>query len=118
MSELSWGRHFLVCRPEHFGVLYEINPWMHAEVRPDPDRARDQFEGLVAALEAAGAKVAFEDPVAGLPDLVFTANAGIVNGDQFVPAHFRHPERQGETAHNVAWFTEHGWGVDRLPGDT
>ena len=28
---------------------------------------------------------------------MFTANAGIVNGDQFVPSHFRHPERQAET---------------------
>ena len=37
------------------------------------------------------------DPHPEVPDLVFTANAGIVNGEQFVPSHFRHPERQGET---------------------
>lgn len=112
---LDWGRRFLVCRPLHFEVLYEINPWMHAEVRPDPERAMDQFDSLVATLGAAGAGIEFQDPVAHLPDLVFTANAGVVNGGQFVPARFRHPQRQGETAHDVAWFCTHGWQVDSLP---
>ncbi|MGH9070879.1 MAG: dimethylarginine dimethylaminohydrolase family protein [Acidimicrobiales bacterium] len=106
-----------MCAPEHFGVAYEINPWMHKEVRPDPDLARTQFEDLVATLRAGGAEIELEDPAEGLPDLVFTANAGIVNGRQFVPAHFRHPQRQGETAHDVAWFVSKGWRVDRLPAD-
>ena len=30
-----------MCPPEHFGVLYEINPWMHREVTVDLDLARD-----------------------------------------------------------------------------
>ena len=29
---MNWGRTYLMCPPEHFGVLYEINPWMHREV--------------------------------------------------------------------------------------
>ena len=41
-----------------------------------------------------------------VPDLVFTANAGLVNGGQFVPSHFRHPERQPETPINADWFAE------------
>jgi N-dimethylarginine dimethylaminohydrolase len=57
------------------------------------------------------------EPEPGLPDLVFTANAGIVNGDQFVPARFRHPERQGETPYDIAWFREQGFTVDELPED-
>src|SRR5688500_8480000 len=104
-----------MCPPEHFGVLYEINTWMHTEVPVDPDRAREQWDGLVATLRAAGAEVEVLDPVPGLPDLVFTANAGIVNGTQFVPARFRHPERQGETPHDVAWFEANGFTVDELP---
>ncbi len=52
------------------------------------------------------------EPVEHLPDLVFTANAGVVNGRQFVPASFRHPERQGETAHDAAWFAAHGFAID------
>lgn len=104
-----------MCAPEHFGVLYEINHWMHREVAVDRDRARDQWEGLVSTLRAAGAEIELLEPHADLPDLVFTANAGIVNGTQFVPARFRHPERQGETPHDVAWFEARGYRIDELP---
>jgi N-dimethylarginine dimethylaminohydrolase len=114
-DELGWGRRYLMCPPEHFGVLYEINSWMHTEVQVDVDRARSQWEHLKTTLEAAGAVVELLPPVEGLPDLVFTANAGIVNGNQFVPARFRHPERQGETPHDIAWFTQAGFRVDELP---
>jgi N-dimethylarginine dimethylaminohydrolase len=104
-----------MCRPEHFSVLYEINPWMHTEVRPDPERAMEQFDGLMAELRAAGAEIELMEPVEHLPDLVFTANAGVVNGRQFVPARFRHPERQGETAHDAGWFAARGFAVEWLP---
>ena len=114
-GELSWGRRYLMCPPEHFGVLYEINSWMHTEVQVDVDRAMTQWQALVATLRDAGATIELQEPVEGLPDLVFTANAGIVNGSQFVPARFRHPERQGETPHDIAWFEAHGFTVDELP---
>jgi len=96
-------------------VLYEINPWMHEEIAVEHDLASQQWRDLVAALRLAGAEVVTMDPQPEVPDLVFTANAGIVNGDQFVPSHFRHPERQGETEIDAAWFAEHGFRVDRLP---
>lgn len=116
MTALAWGRRFLLCRPVHFTVAYEINPYMHVQVHPDPDRAAAQFENLVAVLRAAGAHLEFLDPVPGLPDLVFTANAGVVDGDVFVPSRFRHRERQGETVHDTAWFDAHGFRVTPLPG--
>ena len=115
MAELAWGRKYLMCPPQHFGVLYEINPWMHEEVQVDPDLAMAQWEGLVAALRAAGAEVVTMEPQASVPDLVFTANAGLVSGDRFVPSHFRHPERQGETEINAAWVAAEGFTVERLP---
>ena len=121
-SPLTWGRRYLMCPPVHFGVLYEINPWMHREVTVDPDRARAQWDRLVATLREAGAEVEVMDPHPDVPDLVFTANAGLVNAastgggpPRFVPSNFRHPERQPETAVNAAWFGERGWEVDRLP---
>jgi N-dimethylarginine dimethylaminohydrolase len=104
-----------MCPPEHFGILYEINSWMHTEVQVDVDAAMTQWEQLVATLREAGATIEVQPPVEGLPDLVFTANAGIVNGTQFVPARFRHPERQGETPHDIAWFEAAGFTVDELP---
>ncbi|MGH9282410.1 MAG: dimethylarginine dimethylaminohydrolase family protein [Acidimicrobiales bacterium] len=115
MTGLSWGRRYLVCPPQHFDVLYEINAWMRLEVRVDPDRAREQWDGLVAGLRAAGAELEEVDPVPGLPDLVFTANAGVVDGTTYVPARFRHPERQAEVPHDLAWFESHGFTVSPLP---
>jgi N-dimethylarginine dimethylaminohydrolase len=115
MTALPWGRRFLMCPPEHFGVLYEINPWMHREVKVDLDRARDQWGELVATLVAAGAEVELLEPQPGLPDLVFTANAGTVNGGRYVPSRFRHPYRQPEVAHDTAWFSDHGYQVVELP---
>jgi len=116
-GDLRWGRRILMCPPRHFGVLYEINPWMSSEVTVDADRAGAQWENLAATLRAAGAEVAEMEPRPEVPDLVFTANAGLVNGDRFVPSHFRHPERQPETEVNAAWFAGAGWHVDRLPAD-
>jgi len=105
-----------MCPPEHFGVLYEINPWMHRQVAVDLDRARQQWDGLAATLEEAGAEVERLQPQPGLPDLVFTANAGMVNAGRFVPSRFRHPQRAPEVPHYVAWFEAHGYAVDELPG--
>lgn len=113
-----------MCPPEHFGVLYEINPWMHTQVAVDPERARTQWETLAQTLRDAGAEIEALAPQPGLPDLVFTANAGVVNrlphgtpaaAARFVPSRFRHPERRGETPHDAAWFEAHGYEVLPLP---
>jgi N-dimethylarginine dimethylaminohydrolase len=104
-----------MCPPQHFGVLYEINPWMHQEVVVDPELAQAQWDQLVRTLEAAGAEVVAMEPQPGVPDLVFTANAGVLSGRRFVPSHFRHPERQPETEVFATWFQDHGFEVARLP---
>jgi N-dimethylarginine dimethylaminohydrolase len=104
-----------MCPPEHFGVLYEINPWMHQEVKVDLERARGQWEGLRSTLEAAGATVETLEPQPGLPDLVFTANAGVVNRNRFIPSRFRHPQRQEEVPQDVAWFRSQGFEIVELP---
>lgn len=119
MTELAWGREYLLCPPQHFGVLYEINPWMHTEVAVDVEAALDQWYALERALRDAGASIATIDQPEGVPDLVFTANAGLLDARRrlFVPSHFRHPERQGETEVFASWFAEHGWTVERLSTD-
>ena len=106
-----------MCPPTHFGIAYEINPWMDREVRVDSDRAQVQWDNLVAALRAAGAQIETMDPVEGLPDIVFTANAGLIDGNTYIPARFRHPERQGEVPHDIAWFERNGYEVAELPDD-
>jgi N-dimethylarginine dimethylaminohydrolase len=117
VTALAWGRRFLLCRPAHFTVAYEINPYMHVQVHPDPEVALAEHDNLVTTLQGAGAELEFMEPVDGLPDLVFTANAGVVDGHRFVPSLFRHPERQGETPYDNAWFSAAGFCVTELPGD-
>ncbi len=40
-----------MCRPLHFGVQYEINPWMEGNIgRADTGRAREQWDALHALL--------------------------------------------------------------------
>src|SRR5581483_11501322 len=115
MTELAWGRRYLMCPPTHFGVLYEINPWMSKEVAVDRDRAMEQWSDLRRTLQDAGATVEEQEPQPEVPDMVFTANAGLVNGTQYIPSRFKHEERQPEVAFDVAWFEAHGFRVDWLP---
>jgi len=119
VTALGWGRRYLLCPPQHFGVLYEINPWMHREVAVGVDEALAQWGGLRDALVASGAEVETIDQPDHVPDLVFTANAGLVDASRrrFVPSHFRHPERQSETEVFAAWFAARGWDVVDLPAD-
>jgi N-dimethylarginine dimethylaminohydrolase len=117
MTDLGWGRRYLMCPPTHFEVAYAINPWMGGTV--DRDRAMDQWTSLVATIRAAGGDVEVIDPVPGLPDMVFTANAGLVDatadgGGTFIAGAMRHPERTAETAHFTRWAALRGLAVQPL----
>jgi ornithine--oxo-acid transaminase len=103
-----------MCPPTYFDVSYTINPWMDPTVGVDRERAQRQWDALVATYSAAGAEVELLDPQPGLPDLVFTANVGIVDGDTFVAARMRHVERRPETPHAERWFADRGFTVRRL----
>src|SRR5438128_796139 len=86
---------FLVCSPDHYQIAYEINPWMSVKRGADPTVARVQWTALVTMLEKnCGATLERIEPVAGLPDMVFTANAGIVAGRTVVLSQFRYKERR------------------------
>jgi N-dimethylarginine dimethylaminohydrolase len=112
---LDWGRRYLMCPPVHFAVAYEINPWMHREVSVDRDRAHEQWQGLVDTITQAGATVELLEAKPHVPDLVFTANAGLVSGDRFIPSHFRHLERQPETPIVTQWFVDRDHTITTLP---
>ena len=112
--------HILMCPADHYGIEYEINPWMDRTRQADHAVANDQWRRLKQTLEAAGAKISLLKPVPGLPDLVFTANAALIYGDnrggnRAVLANFLHPQRQGETAHDEAFLAAAGFAIQRLP---
>lgn len=107
--------HILMCPPDYFGIEYEINPWMNRLRQADPKLAAEQWRRLHELLQQVGARVSLLEPVQGLPDLVFTANAALIFRDRAVLAQFRHPQRQGEEAHDAAWLEANGFQVERLP---
>ncbi len=109
---------FLMCAPQHFGVDYEINPWMKDQLgQVDAVLSRAQFARLCQRLSEGGADLEWVEPAAGLPDMVFSANAGVVLGRTFVPSNFEHMQRQGERSHFAAWFAARGWRVVDLPAE-
>ena len=108
---------FLMCPPTHYDVDYVINPWMEGNVhRSAKAVAAAQWQQLQEVL-AGHARVEQLEPQPGLPDLVFTANAGVVVDDSVVLARFFHPERQGEEPWFQQWFASQGYRVTLLPAD-
>lgn len=107
--------HILMCPPDHYGIEYEINPWMNQEVQADRAQAARQWQGLRSLLERAGAKISLLAPVAGLPDMVFTANAALIYRREAILSRFRFPQRQGEEPYNETWLTTNGFTVRHLP---
>jgi N-dimethylarginine dimethylaminohydrolase len=106
----------LMCPPDYFGIEYEINPWMDRQRGADRERAVAQWHALYETLTGpVGATVELIDPVQGLPDMVFTANAGLVAGRRFIPSRFRYPVRAGEEPYFHRWFESHGYEVLPLP---
>ncbi len=87
----------LMCPPTNFGVTYDINPWMTRNVGVATPDAMRQWERLVETLRCAGdVTIETVEPQAGVPDLVFTANAALVSGTIAVVSTFRYPERRAE----------------------
>lgn len=105
----------LMCAPDHFEVAYVINPWMEGNVaRCCGSAAMRQWDALASMIERV-AHVERIAPAAGVPDMVFTANAGLVLGNNFVLSRFRHAERQAEEPHFAKWFAANGFNILTLP---
>lgn len=93
----------LMCRPDQYGLYYEINPWMDKSRGVDSSLAKEQWEKLERTI-LKFCKIEYVDPQENLPDMVFTANAGLVYKSQVVLSKFRHPERQGEEPFFESYF--------------
>ena len=108
---------FLMCPPEYFTVAYIINPWMHGNLRKiDNAVAKQQWRALYDTLTD-HATVRLVLPQPGSPDMVFTANAGLVKGNRFIVSRFRYPERQYEEPYFADWFMDRGYDVTMMPRD-
>jgi N-dimethylarginine dimethylaminohydrolase len=88
-----------MCPPTYFAVRYSINPWMHPAEPVDVLTAIAQWQHLHDALTGLGHRVDLMPADPDLPDMVFTANGGIVIGQRALVPRFRHAERDGESVH-------------------
>lgn len=102
---------FLMCPPEHFEISYEINPWMSVKRQADKPKAQAQWKKYYDLLVKLGTQVELLEPVEGLPDMVFTANAGLVFKKIFIGSNFRFKQRRGEETCYDTWFRRRGYDV-------
>lgn len=104
-------RRYLTCEPRYFDVQYSINPWMREGVPVDTALAQVQWEKLVQVYRDLGHTVETVQPVPGLPDMVFAANAALVVDGRVFGSRFHAEQRQPEAAAYAAWFTAAGFTV-------
>jgi N-dimethylarginine dimethylaminohydrolase len=117
-SEPKPGPAFLMCRPTFYGIEYEINPWMDMRRQADHPRALRQWSTLRSTLaDGIGAHVELVRARPFLPDMGFTANAGLLYRNTFIPSRFRYRERAGEEPFFTSWFRRRGYEVRPLPRD-
>jgi len=108
-AQLAWGTTYVAVRPDHFRVDYRINPFMDPTVQPDPGRAREQWDGLVATIEELGGTVHVLEQSPDAPDMVYAMNLGLAverpdGSRHVVMSHMRHPERRREALTSQPWF--------------
>ncbi len=114
---MSYRPRFLVCPPKHYSVDYVINPWMEGNVhRADREKAAAEWQRYFNVLSKV-AETAVMTPHAALPDLVFTANGGLVLDRDVILGHFLHRERRSEEPLFREWFEQNGFIVRELPRD-
>jgi N-dimethylarginine dimethylaminohydrolase len=107
-----------MCAPKLYEVNYVINPWMAGNVHGSRQaEAMAQWYRLYSAMLTLG-QVELVEPQPGSPDMVFTANAGLVRDGVVALSRFLHPERQGEEPHFRRWFSESGYAVMDIPTAT
>lgn len=108
---------FLMCAPKHFEVAYVINPWMEGNIaHGNNKKALQQWNALTRAIGKI-AQIECMPAEAGVPDMVFTANAGLVLDNRVVLSRFRHRERQLEEPYFAKWFAGQGFELITLPPD-
>jgi N-dimethylarginine dimethylaminohydrolase len=111
-ADISSATRLLMCAPTAYSLKYEINPWMSLSNRPDLALAEQQWNALYRLFtEEIGVTVELMPQAEDCPDMVFTANAGLVRGQFVLLSNFRHPQRQLEEPHFRTWFETNGYKV-------
>jgi N-dimethylarginine dimethylaminohydrolase len=102
-------RRYVMAAPTFFAVEYVINPWMDTSTSVDSALATRQWEALRQTYTDLGHTVELVESVAGLPDMVYAANGGLIVNGKAVLARFAHAERSGESIAHAEWMTRKGF---------
>jgi N-dimethylarginine dimethylaminohydrolase len=102
-------RHSAMTAPTFFAVEYAINPWMDTSTTVDTHVAMNQWETLRQTYKELGHTVELVEPLAGLPDMVYAANGGLLVNGKAVVARFAYPQRAGESVAYAEWMARHGF---------
>ncbi|BDB41742.1 MULTISPECIES: dimethylargininase [Mycobacterium] len=102
-------RRYAMTPPTFFAVEYAINPWMDTSTPVDVARATRQWAQLRDTYLRLGHQVELIEPIPGLPDMVYAANAGFIVNDIAVVAKFRFAERAAESKAYAEWMSAMGY---------
>lgn len=106
-----------MCEPKFFDVGYVINPHMEGNIgNVDRALALKQWNNLRSIISNL-ANVEVIDQAPGLPDMVFTANAGLVFKDLGYVwlSRFAVSQRRGEQRQFAGWFISQGLDIIETP---
>lgn len=105
----------LLCPPDHFQIRYQINPWMKATNQINQSQAQHQWLKLASLYSRLGIQVTTIESNPNLPDMIFTADQGLVKNNYVILANFRFRQRQPETKLYRNWFKKQGFKIFSLP---
>lgn len=105
-----------MCEPKFFQVRYEINPWMKLG-SINSQKALVQWKELYKIYRLLGISVELIEPQANLPDMVFSADQGLVKGKTLIVSNFLYPQRKKEVIYYVNWYKDNGFEVRKIPRD-
>src|SRR5882757_3535988 len=109
ITRVATTRKYAMTPPTFFAVEYAINPWMDTATTVDTHVAMNQWETLRQTYKELGHSVELVEAVAGLPDMVYAANGGLLVHGNAIVARFAYPQRAGESGAYAEWMTRHGY---------
>lgn len=116
-------RRVLMVTPDHFDVVYVINPHMEGHLgQIDRTLARQQWEALRDTYQRLGLDVHVLEGAPDLPDMVFCANQTLPflqeNGQRGVVLSRMHaPQRRAEVPYLARFFETQGYTLRSIPED-
>lgn len=108
-------KKILLCPPTYYNIKYEINPWMDIDNPINRKLAQEQYERLKQTYNLLHVPYDELKPDKNLPDQVFTTDTGHAEGNIFISAQFKYPERTKEANIARQYFQKKGYTIHTLP---